>query len=76
MKRPSADSVYQPLKNKFISQTTFISSQKAGAVNPNPVSVLSDDTPFMTFDYYSSIYTGLQLNHEHHTDDSDITEPT
>lgn len=30
----------------------------------------------MSFDYYSSIYTGLQLDHEHHTDDSDITEPT
>lgn len=74
--RPTADSLYQPLKHAFVGQITFASGEKVGAVNVNPTNVLENDEPFMTYDEHSSIYTGLQLDHEHHTDDSEVTSPT
>lgn len=74
--RPTADSLYQPLKYAFVGQITFASGEKVGAVNVNPTNALENDEPFMTYDEHSSIYTGLQLDHEHHIDDSEVTFPT
>lgn len=74
--RPTADSLYQPLKDKFISQITFTSAQKVGATNINKTDVLSNDKPLRFYGKYNNLYTGLQLDHEHHVDDSDVTEPT
>lgn len=75
--RPTADSLYQPLKDKFISQITFTSAQKVGATNINETNVLeNENNKLRYFGKYSNLYTGLQLDHEHHVDDSDVTEPT
>lgn len=74
--RPTADSIYQPLKNKFISQVTFVSAFKVGASNVSKIDVLEDNDKPLNPTKWASIYTGLQLDHEHHTDDSELTEPT
>lgn len=74
--RPNADSIYQPLKDKFITQITFASAQKVGSTNVNSVEALRNDEPLKYYPKYSNMYTGLQLDHEHHIDDSEVTEPT
>lgn len=74
--RPTANSIYQPLKNGFISQVTFVSAFKVGPSNINKVDVLEENDQQLNPTRWSSIYTGLQLDHEHHTDDSELTEPT
>lgn len=74
--RPSADSLYQPLKHAFITQITFASAEKVGAINVNGEESLRDDSPLNYFDKWSNLHTGLQLDHEHSIDDSHITEPT
>lgn len=74
--RPSADSIYQPLKYNFISQATFTSAFKVGPSNINDTEVLLDNDIPLRATKWASIYTGLQLDHEHHTDNSDLSEPT
>lgn len=73
--RPTSDSIFQPLKYNFISQATFTSAFKVGPSNINSTDVLENENPLRAVKW-ASIYTGLQLDHEHHTDDSDLSEPT
>jgi hypothetical protein len=75
---PEQTSVWQPLKSHYISQITFDSGQKVGVQNINPSSILNRNSSdkFWESDFVSNLHTGIQLDYEHETDDSEVSEMT
>lgn len=75
---PEQTSVWQPLKNHYIAQITYDSGQKVGVQNINPTSILHRDSneKFWVSDFVSNLHTGIQLDYEHETDDSEVSEMT
>lgn len=70
--------IYQPLKSHYIAQITFDSGQKVGVQNINETSILnrSNQDKFWISDFVSNLHTGIQLDYEHETDDSEVSEMT
>jgi len=71
-------SLFQPLKSSFINQITFDSGQKVGAQNLNDAKRLLADNkePLWVTDFVSNVHSGIQLDYEHETDESHVSEMT
>lgn len=65
--------VYQPLKHSDIHYLVNTSGAKCGATNINPTSSWFDDTPLRSFKM-STRHLGIQMDADHHADDSELTE--
>lgn len=65
--------IYQPLKHSDIHYLVNGSGAKCGATNVNPVSSWFDDTPLRSFKM-STRHLGIQMDADHHADDSELTE--
>ena len=63
---------YQPLKHSDIHYVVTEGAIKQGASNINPNSSYYDDTPF-NFMKIKMLQAGVQLNKEHHADDSELS---
>ena len=68
-------SIFQPIKLNHIGMVNFASGQKVGAKNINNPSVLTSDEDFWVSET-NNLHTGVQLDYEHETDDSHVTEMT
>ena len=69
--------VYQPMKYSDIHYVVNSSAIKVGARNVNPVNVRAEGntTPLQYFSVGSQ-YFGIQMDPDHHADDSSVTEAT
>lgn len=68
------DSLYQPLRNKFINIAVNHSALKRGAANINPANRAWDSSsPLNTFTCNTSCF-GIQLDANHHSDMAEVRE--
>lgn len=65
--------IYQPLKHSDIHYLVNTSGAKCGAANINPTSSWFDNTPLRSFKM-STRHLGIQMDADHHADDSELTE--
>lgn len=66
--------IIQPLKLNFQGELTNVSGQKVGAKNVISVSDLENGN--ISYSYESNLHNGIQLNADHHSDESEVTEQT
>jgi hypothetical protein len=60
---------------KHLMKLSMASAIKSGQINVNPVDVLTDNRPFLTFDFKTNLY-GLQLDASKETDGKEASLPT